>query len=33
VNLGDGPDLRLRGAYAIVVEDGEVTVGDLISKT
>jgi MOSC domain-containing protein YiiM len=33
VNLGDGPDRRLRGAYATVVEDGEVTVGDLISKT
>lgn len=33
VNLGDGPDRRLRGAYATVVTDGVVTVGDTISKT
>lgn len=32
VNLGDGPSLRLRGAYARVVEDGEVSVGDSIKK-
>lgn len=32
VNLGDGPALRLRGAYARVVEDGVVNVGDAIAK-
>ena len=33
VNQGDGPERRLRGAYATVVTDGVVTVGDSISKT
>lgn len=33
VNLGNGPELRLRGAYATIVSDGLVTVGDRISKT
>jgi MOSC domain-containing protein YiiM len=32
VNLGDGPDLRLRGIYARVVEQGTISVGDRISK-
>jgi MOSC domain-containing protein YiiM len=33
VNQGDGTERRLRGAYATVVTDGVVTVGDRISKT
>lgn len=32
VNLDDGPDLRLRGIYARVVESGTLSVGDTISK-
>lgn len=32
VNGGEGADLNLRGIYAMVVEEGEVSVGDLIEK-
>jgi MOSC domain-containing protein YiiM len=32
VNTGEGRDLRLRGAYARVVKDGEVAVGDRVRK-
>lgn len=32
VNLGEGAGLRLRGVYARVVEEGEVTNGDLVRK-
>lgn len=32
VNLGDGPDRRLRGVYTSVVSPGTVTVGDRIAK-
>ena len=32
VNLGDGPERRLRGVYATVVKDGTVRVGDHLTK-
>ncbi|MGH8870618.1 MAG: MOSC domain-containing protein, partial [Acidimicrobiia bacterium] len=32
VNLGQGKDLRLRGIYARVVEQGTIAVGDRIRK-
>ena len=32
VNTGEGKERRLRGAYARVVKDGHVTVGDRVRK-
>jgi hypothetical protein len=32
VNTGEGKRLRLRGIYARVVQDGRVTVGDVVTK-
>jgi hypothetical protein len=32
VNVGEGKEMRLRGIYARVVQDGSISVGDRISK-
>jgi len=32
VNIGQGPELRLRGVYARVLQDGSISVGDRIHK-
>ena len=32
VNLGDGPEMRLRGVYARVVQDGDIRTGDRLEK-
>ena len=33
VNLGDGPERRLRRVYAPVVQDGTVSIGNVIKRT